>query len=259
MSAGLGSVRVLRWIVLALAVAQAAGPVVANVLAPNFLETGATNEATITPAGYAFSIWGVICVLSLLSAAALVRHGLGAAWERRVLINLGAVFVGFNVWLMVAAQNWLWVTVAVFATMFVLLIGTLLLLTGRAHEMNCPRWARRLLTGTVGLYTGWSSVAVFVNVAAALINQGWPTAGRWGTVWQLILLGLATATALALTQLFHGTFGYVAAVLWALSAAAISAAGRDGVALATAAIIAIVLVTTGALLTRVTRARQPAT
>jgi len=49
------------------------------------------------------------------------------------------------------------------------------------------------------------------------------------------------------------------AVLWALSATAISAAGRDGVALATAAIIAIVLVTADALLTRVTRPRQPAT
>jgi hypothetical protein len=243
-------VRVLRWIVLVLAATQVAGQVVADVVAPNFLEDGATNEATITPAGYAFLIWGLICALSLISAAALVRYGLGAEWERRVLINLGVVFIGFNVWLVTAAQDWLWVTVAVFATMFVLLIDTLWLLTGRAHDMSCPRWVRLLLTVTVGLYTGWTSIAVFVNVAAALIYQGWSPAGTWGTAWQMILLVLATATALALTRLFHGTLGYVAAVLWALIAAAIGAASRDGVTLATAATIATVLVATAALATR---------
>lgn len=246
-------VRVLRWIVLVLAAAQAAGPVVADVVAPNFLEDGATNEATITPVGYAFSIWGLICTMSLFSAVALVRYGLGAEWERRVLINLGVVFIGFNVWLLAAAQDWLWVTVAVFATMFGLLIDTLRLLIGRASELSCPRWVRLLLTVTVGLYTGWTSVAVFINVAAALIYQGWSTAGIWGTAWQMILLVLATATALALTRVFHGTLGYVAAVLWALIATAIGAAGRDGVALAIAAISATVLVATAALATRVRR------
>ncbi|MDQ3885772.1 MAG: hypothetical protein M3308_01830 [Actinomycetota bacterium] len=261
MDAGLvSSERVLGWIVLVLAVAQAAGPAVANAVAPNFLETGATNEATITPAGYAFSIWGVICTLSLLSAVALVRHGLGTARERRVLIDLGVVFLGFNVWLWAAAQNWLWITVVVFATMFGLLIDTLRLLTARAHETSCPQWVRLLLTVTVGLYTGWTSVAVFVNVAAALINLGWSPAGSWGTVWQMILLVLATATALALTRLFHATPGYVAAVLWALIAAAISASGRDGTVLAAAAIIATVLVITAALAIRIhhTRAQQSA-
>jgi hypothetical protein len=76
----------------------------------------------------------------------------------------------------------------------------------------------------------------------------------------MILLGLATATALTLTGLFHATPGYVAAVLWALIAAAISASGRDGTVLAAAAIIATVLVVTAALAihTHQTRAHQSA-
>ncbi|MGZ5365846.1 MAG: hypothetical protein ACXWD5_17340, partial [Mycobacterium sp.] len=75
------SVGLWRWIAAVLALTQLAAPLIANALAGNFLKSGATNQALITPAGYAFSLWG------------------------------------FSVWLLVAAQDWLWVSVAVFAVM----------------------------------------------------------------------------------------------------------------------------------------------
>ncbi|WP_232004869.1 hypothetical protein [Mycobacterium sp. ACS1612] len=51
--------------------------------------------------------------------------------------------------------------------------------------MTCPRWLVVLATATFGLYLGWSSIAVFANVAAALISSG-ISASAAG--WQFMVL-----------------------------------------------------------------------
>ena len=215
------SVKAWRWIATVLAVSQlAASPIITWVFG-DFLSSGATNEALITPSGYAFSIWGLITLLTVVTCVAIIRVGLGAPWERRVLVETSVVFLGFSCWLIVAAQNWLWFSVAVFAVMVGALVDVVRLLVRHAGDLTCPPWLRRLATLTFGLYLGWSSVAVFANVAAASIESG---ASADGTGWQAVILAAATAAALALTVYLRGSLGYVAAVLWALIAATIGAA-----------------------------------
>ena len=136
-------VRTWRWVAAVLAVSQLVAPAVANVLAGNFLETGATNEALITPAGYAFGLWGVITVLCAITAVAVVRYGLGAWWEKSLLVSACVVFVGFCMWLLVAAQDWLWVSVVVFVVMVSALIHIVRLLVLRRHDLSCPLVASR--------------------------------------------------------------------------------------------------------------------
>ncbi|MFY9917311.1 MAG: hypothetical protein WAL26_02795 [Mycobacterium sp.] len=232
-------VRTWRWVAAALAVSQLVAPAVVNSLAGNFLESGATNEALITPAGYAFGLWGVITVLCAVTAVAVVRYGLGAWWETSLLVDASVVFVGFSVWLLVAAQDWLWVSVVVFMVMVSALIHIVRLLVLRRHDLTCPSWLAVLATVTFGLYLGWSSVAVFANVAAALITSGVSASTAW---WQFVVLVLAGIFVLVLTRLFRATPGFVAAVLWALVAIAIGAAQRDSPVLSATAAVAAVLV-----------------
>lgn len=233
------AVRAWRWVVVVLAVSQLVAPAIANMLAGNFLQAGATNEALITPAGYAFGLWGVITVLSAVTAVAVVRYGLGAWWETSLLVDASVVFVGFSVWLVVAAQDWLWVSVVVFMVMVSALFHIVRLLVLRRHDLTCPSWLAVLATVTFGLYLGWSSVAVFANVAAALINSGVSASVAW---WQFVVLIAAGIFAVALTRLFRGTPGYVAGVVWALVAIAIGAAQRDSTMLSATAAVAAVLV-----------------
>lgn len=228
-----------RWIAALLSLTQLASPLVISRFFGDFLESGATNEALITPAGWAFSIWGLITLLSAVTAITVLRWGLGAPWETRALMGASVAFAGFSIWLIVAAQDWLWLTVVVFAVMVAALIDVMRLLVRHAEELTCPIWLRRLATLTFGLYLGWSSVAVFVNVAAALIQSG---VSANGTAWQAAVLVAATAAAVALTVALHATPGYVAAVVWALVAAAIGAAGRESPLLATASAVAAGLV-----------------
>ena len=223
-----GDIPSWRWVVVGLALAQAAAPLVAGALAPNFLVEDPAREAAITPSGYAFAIWGLICLSSLVTAVAMVRFGLGAPWERRALVDIAVVFAGFSTWLYAAAQDWLWGTVVIFATMFAALLDVVRLLVRDATELLCPRWLASLATATFGLYLGWTTIAVFVNAAAALIAGGWSATS---TLWQLVLLLAAAATAVFLVGYLQATPGYVAGVVWALVAAAIGAFSRDAAAL----------------------------
>lgn len=235
-----------RWIAVVLALSQFAAPFVANAVAGNFLQSGATNEALITPAGYAFSLWGLITLLSAVTALAVLRYGLGSWWETSVLVDASVVFVGFSVWLIVAGLDWLWVSVVMFAVMVWALVHIMRLLVRRSHDLTCPSWLRVLATVTFGLYLGWSGVAVLANVAAALIDSGVSASVVW---WQFAVLLLAAAFAVGLTTMLRGSLGYVAGVLWALVAIAIGAAQRDSVVLSATAVVAAVLVALAAAAT----------
>lgn len=67
-----------RWIAALLSLTQLASPLVISRFFGDFLESGATNEALITPAGWAFSIWGLITLLSAVTAITVLRWG----WAR---------------------------------------------------------------------------------------------------------------------------------------------------------------------------------
>jgi hypothetical protein len=228
-----------------LALTQLAAPVIANALAGDFLQDGATNEALITPAGYAFGLWGVITLLCAVTTIAVLRFGLGSWWETAALVDASVVFVGFSVWLLVAAQEWYWVSVVVFAVMASGLIHIMRLLVRRRHDLNCPPWLATLATVTFGLYLGWSSIAVFANVAAALISAGALATTLW---WQLAVLITATVVAVGVTNMLFGTPGYVAGVLWALVAIAVGASQRGSAPLSATAIAATVAVLGAAVL-----------
>ncbi|WP_293238776.1 hypothetical protein [Mycolicibacterium sp.] len=250
------AVKAWRWVAAVLSLSQLAAPPVIDRVFGNFLETGATNDALITPAGWAFSIWGLITLLSAVTSVAVLRVGLGAPWELRALVGASVAFAGFSTWLIIAAQDWLWLTVAVFAIMVAALVDVVRLLVRHAKDVTCPAWLRRLATLTFGLYLGWSSVAVFVNVAAALIDSG---VSATGTAWQATVLAFATGAAVALTIALHGTAGYVAAALWALIAAAIGAAQRGSALLAGASAAAAILIAVVAVIAHRTRNRRART
>ena len=70
-----------------LALTQLGAPLVTDTMAGDVLESGPTDEAAITPSGYAFGIWALICVLSVLTTVGVLYFGLGAAWEVDVLVT----------------------------------------------------------------------------------------------------------------------------------------------------------------------------
>lgn len=105
-----------------------------------------------------------------------------------------------------------------------------------------PRVGHWLLWGLLGIYTGWSSMAIWVNLTTALAGSGAPISGVAGTVGQLAVLAGATATAVAIVRWTSGSLSYAAAVARALGTAALGATQAGEPVLGIAAVIGLAVV-----------------
>ena len=178
-------------------------------------DRSAAATTPVTPAGYAFAIWGVIFAGCLAYAVyqALPRHR-----EDRFLRRVGwftaAAFLGNTLWgVECQLYGFTWLTV-------VIIVGTL-----AASGLACRELApvRRALTSTeywcvfvpVNLLAGWLSVAAFANIAAACQAHGLGSLGLSATNFAIVLIAAAGLFGVAVTVRTQGRW-YAAAVVWGL-------------------------------------------
>lgn len=229
--------RARRWTVAVLAAAQVLAAVVASVLGggrPTGSSGADASDLLITPAGYAFSIWGLVVAACLAYAAYQLPAGRGDEPPyRRVAWPLAGVMACFVAWLVLAATAPVWTTAAVFALMLVLLVVAYDTALRHRRLMRLP--GRLLLLGALGVYTGWAAVAVPVNVASALVEAGAPTAGGGAVAWQAGVLAVALGAGVAVVRRWRARAASTLAVVWALMAVAFGAGARDGGAVLAAA------------------------
>ena len=170
---------------------------------------------------------------------------------------LCVVFAGFSAWLVAAELEPVWTTLAILVAMVAgMLVAMRRALVARAEIRGWGRYGAGVLGGLLGLYLGWTSIAVWLNLTTALAGSGAPLDGPLGVGGQLAVLAGATATAVALVRWTRAQPAYVAAVLWAFVGAVVGAAGAGEPVLAAAAATGGVAVVAGTLLT-VRRTRTP--
>jgi hypothetical protein len=164
----------------------------------------------VQPAGYAFSIWGVIYLWLIIGCGfGAWRRAKDAAWApMRMPLALS---LGFGaIWLPVAVLSPIWATLLI----WVMLITALwaLWLSPRTDA-----WAAAL---PVALYAGWLSAASFVALGLILGGYGWTsdTTAAW------LMIALAIVLAFGVQWRLGRAPTYAIAVIWALVAVAV----RDG-------------------------------
>ncbi len=215
----------IRQVVTFIAILSAFGMnVLANVAPINGLSIGEISntlfkQVLITPANYAFIIWGLIYtgLISLAIYQGLPRQRQNPAF-RQIGYLLTASSAAQIVWV-ILFQTRLFVLSfwAMLLILLPLLIAFLRLDDSRAKATNRQRW---LVYRPVSLYFAWISVATIVNGAIALDSLGW---GGWGVnpeIWTVIMMVLGTAIATTLT-LLRGDQVYSGVFVWALSAIAV--------------------------------------
>lgn len=211
----------IRFLVLVLAALQ---PVVAYLtsVADQSRIMEEAYQPLISPATYAFSIWGVICAGSVLYGVYQFFATRNRALYDRIAPYAIVVFAGFVAWLYAAAADLIWLTVAILAAMSYGLYR-LYPLVARARRNNELSLIELVITyGTFGLYAGWATVAVFQNVAAALLFSGYDDATTLGFWWQGVLLAVGTMAAIYGIRLSRASIPYAGAVLWGFVAVAIA-------------------------------------
>ncbi|MEM1374662.1 MAG: hypothetical protein AAGF78_09815 [Pseudomonadota bacterium] len=202
--------RVAAWVTLGLAILFALAPFVADPFAgfeSDMLPIPQDN-APIIPAGYAFSIWGVIYLWLLVSGIfGVVKRAEDPDWHRARVPLIPSLAVG-AAWLFIANVSVLWATI----TIWIMLIFAL------AALYVTPSTDRLLIRGPVGLYAGWLSAASFVSLGVWLAGNFYVTDE---VNWALILLPSATVLATLVMIIKPRVPEYGLAVTWAFAAIAI--------------------------------------
>lgn len=201
---------------IAVLLAALAQPLAATLATFDDASSGAAGaaEPLITPAPYAFAIWGAIVVGSLLYAGYQLLPGRRNPRLYRAVAPYALIaFLGFSAWIYAADRDWLWGTVAVFLVMGFALYRALGRITAASEAGQLSMLEQAIAHGTFGLYAGWATVAVFANAAAAIVFTGIGSSSAIG--WQIVILIAATAASIGGIRLARGSIPHAAAIAWA--------------------------------------------
>jgi hypothetical protein len=208
---------------------------IAQLLAPSFHPiTGlgssfmqATNATIVNapevPAGYAFSIWGVIFTVSLIFAVVqALPHQWGNPVFTKLRLPLMGAFWSASLWmvlLQLLGEGWylaviIWLMLGFALTAFI--TNNTLLKTGVSVNTGFQRWGVNPL---VGLFSGWLSIAVFLNTSSVLRFYQWEQLfdrSIWSTQQGIVTLVLACLFGGMVLIKTQGNRWYGGTLLWGL-------------------------------------------
>ncbi len=223
--------------------------VLANALPLNGLNTGQISDrfkVYFVPAGYVFSIWGLIYI-GLIAFA--VFQALPSQRENPRLratgwwISLGGL--ANSVWIFF----WHYEQFPLTLLAMLVLLGTLIITylrlgIGRTTVPVAETRAVRLL---FSIYLGWITVATVANVTDLLDYLKWNGFGIAPEIWMGIVLTAVLVIA-ALMNFTRRDIAYTAVILWALAGISVKHAALPAVAIPTWITFALVALTLAAAL-----------
>ncbi len=219
-----------------------------NLFPPKGLNIGAIANTVlqgvlITPASYAFAIWGLIYV-------GLLAYGI---YQLRPAQRRNPTMQRVN-WLLISAciAQMVWVylfTLRLFGLSIVAMVGILLSLMGAYLQLNVgkvrvSREHQRFAHIPFSIYLGWISVATVVNVASALYSAQWQGWGISATAWTVTMLLVGAAIA-AIVAMQRADVAFTLVFIWAYVAIAVRQFANPALwmtAIALAIVLAVVLV-----------------
>ena len=168
-------------------------------------EISAKYPSLFTPAGFTFSIWGVIYLALLLF---VVYQALPAQRSNQAIASISRLFqincIANSIWILVWHFDLLAVSVAV----MLVILTTLALIYRKLLGENL------LLRLPFSLYTGWISLATIANISALQIGSGWDDVGMSAIHWTLLKLALAGALGASIAIKYRDA-AFVLVVAWA--------------------------------------------
>jgi hypothetical protein len=218
--------------------------VLSNIFPPQGLTIGEVANTIlqgvqITPANYAFAIWGLIYL-------GLVAYGIyqlrpaqrGNLTIRRINPLLIIACLAQIAWVYLFTSQLFWLSVVAMLVILLPLIGAYLQLRdGRERVSREERWLAQV---PFSIYLGWISVATIVNIASALYNSGWDGWGIPAESWTVIMLivGAVIAATVAIQQV---DIAFILVFVWAYVAIAIRQFTDPAIGI-TAVVAAVVLI-----------------
>ncbi|HEX2992358.1 MAG TPA: hypothetical protein VHO49_16850 [Anaerolineales bacterium] len=206
--------------------------ILASTLPLNGQNTGEISdrfEVLFVPAGYVFSIWGLI----YLGWIAFIIFQLQPSQkESPRLRRLGYLFALSNLanaaWLFCWHYNLFGLSVLVMLALLGLLIASYLRLNVNRTDVTLAEyWSVDVL---FSVYLGWITVATVANITDWLYFIGWDGFGISAQLWAVIMLVVASLLGLVMAWTRRDA-GYLSVLVWAFIGIAVKQAGEPAVAI----------------------------
>jgi translocator protein len=202
-----------------------------------------TYFTLVTPAGYVFSIWGVIYILL---GVFVVYQALDGNQGKEFQKKIGWLFVISSLaniaWIFLWQYEYLPLSVVLIFVLFASLVAIYQRL-GIGKKSLVETRERIAVHLPFSVYLGWITVATIADVAAALVSVRWNGFGVGPETWasSAILVALLITTLVIITK---RDIAYSLVIIWALVGIAESHAGNSTIVMLTltsAIIIAIII------------------
>jgi hypothetical protein len=192
----------------------------------------------ITPANYAFAIWGLIYLGLIAYGIYQLRPTVrGNQTMRRVDFLLIIACLAQIAWVYLFTLRLFWLSVVAMLVILLALIGAYLQLNiGREQVSRERRWMAHM---PFSVYLGWISVATIVNIASALYVSGWDGWGISAAFWTVVMLVVGAVIG-AIVALQRADVAFTLVFIWAYVAIAMRQLDNPAIWI-TAVVAAIVL------------------
>jgi benzodiazapine receptor len=220
--------------------------IVANALPLNDLDTGEISDRfqiLFVPAGYVFSIWGLI-YLGLIAYA--IYQVLPAQRENPHLRSIGYLFIlsclANVAWLFLwHYEIFEYTLIAMVVLLLSLIVIYLRLDIGRSPVSSGEKWAVHI---PFSIYLGWITVATIANATQLLYYLGWNGWGISPELWAVIMLAAGVVIS-AIMSFTRADIAYSLVLVWAYIGIAVKQTGNSLVttsALIGAGLILVILI-----------------
>ena len=216
-------------------------------------EISDANPTLITPAGYVFSIWGVIYILLGIF---VVFQALPSQTGKDYQGKIGWLFVLSSLLNIVWLFLWQFEYLSLSVVLMFLLLATLIAIYLRLNigKSVVPLREKLAVHVPFSVYLGWITIASIANVAVTLVSIGWDGFGISQETWTALIIVIA----LLITLLVIATrkdIAYGLVIIWALLGIAVKQSGNSNIVMIaeTSAIIAAIALAASILLTRFRR------
>ncbi|UCH32447.1 MAG: tryptophan-rich sensory protein, partial [Candidatus Bathyarchaeota archaeon] len=176
-------------------------------------EISDANPTLITPAGYVFSIWGIIYILlgvfvvfqALPSQKGAEHHKhIGWLFVLSSLLNIG--------WLFLWQYEYLSISVVFMFLILLTLIAIYLRLN--IGKSTVPLREKLAVHLPFQVYLGWITIATIANVSVTLVSMSWGGLGISQETWATLIVIVALLITLLVT-ITRNDIAYGLVIIWA--------------------------------------------
>ena len=201
------------------------------------------NPTLITPAGYVFSIWGIIYVLL---GVFVIFQALPSQKEKGYQKRISWLFALSSLTNIAWLFFWQFEYLSVSVVLMFLLLATLILIylrlgVGKSRVALGERFAVHF---PFSVYLGWITIASIANVAATLVSFNWDGFGISPETWAAVVVVVALIITV-LMLIIRKDVAYSLVIIWALIGIGMKQSGNQTIVMVieiSAAIIVIALI-----------------